>query len=287
MLKKMLNMITDALNKNPNSNIGKIFQVFAQEYNDVNNTLLTMREWSDLENAEGKYLDDIGEDINQKRGNANDTKFRLLIRAKRARSLTDGTINQIIKALATTLNIESKEIKVHQSFDIEPASLMIEAIPTEKIINAGLPYKEYRNILESLVGAGINIYTLLIVSEALMVLEIRSYSYPVYYPETGEFSGEKAFSQLDTGTIDQKEDSYSYEVEYPVSEKKVSIIESEHASIVDDAYNYPKYFQETGEMLTLAKSVSIQESAVACHVDNYGYRVTSPICGEFEAGGEW
>lgn len=216
MLKKMLSMITDALNKNPNSNIGKIFQVFAQEYKDINDTLLTMQEWTDLEKAEGKGLEDIGEDINQKRGNANDAKFRLLIRAKRARSLADGTINQMINALATTLNIETKEIKVQQLHDIEPASLMIETIPVEKIINAGMNTSEFETIIESLAAAGVSVYLSASGATDWLCLRGSSYDFPVNYRITSRFRSGKTPGVIAYGDITMADESYNFTVSYKI-----------------------------------------------------------------------
>lgn len=139
-------------------------------------------------------------------------------------------------------------------------------------------YKNERSVFDGIV---------IILTTDSIILTNGTYSYPIYYPETGEFYGEKNFAQLDVGAINQKDDAYSYEVEYPVSEKVVSILESETTNLVDGGYNYPKRFFETGEMSTLMKSVSMQESTATSREENYGYKAIYPICGEMETGGDW
>lgn len=114
-----------------------------------------------------------------------------------------------------------------------------------------------------------------------------TYHYPVYYPETGEFSGKKNFSQLDTGNVDIVGNTYNFDVEYPVSEKSVSVINGESAELNNDTYNYAKVFREAGVMETLSKRVETQVSSVSSYQDSYGYDKNYQICGEFVAGGEW
>jgi len=133
----MLNMLTDALSKNPASNIGKILYVFNQQYKDVQETLQTMREWVDVDKAEGKELDLIGADTSQPRGLANDAQYRMMIKSKRIRSKSDGTWNAIIDSMSTTLNCSPTELQfksVIEKDGTEPLALVVEKIPL-KIVN--------------------------------------------------------------------------------------------------------------------------------------------------------
>lgn len=139
MLKDMLKMLTDALTKNPASNIGKIMFVFNQQYEDVQNTLQTMREWVNVDKAEGKELDAIGEDIKQPRGLANDAQYRMMIRSKRARAQSDGTWNAIINTMAKTLNCKPTDLSFKSVIErggTEPLALVIEKIPLKTVIDA-------------------------------------------------------------------------------------------------------------------------------------------------------
>lgn len=141
MLKDMLKMLTDALTKNPESNIGKILFVFNQQYEDIQNTLQTMQEWINVDKAEGKELDAIGADINQPRGLANDAQYRMMIRSKRARAQSDGTWNAIINTMAKTLNCKTTDLSfksVIEKGGTEPLALVIERIPLKTVIDAQL-----------------------------------------------------------------------------------------------------------------------------------------------------
>lgn len=184
----MLSMITDALEKNPNSNIGKIFSVFASQYADVQETLRRTEEWTDIEKAQGKVLDEIGDEINQARGTAIDGKYRLLIRAKRARALSDGTVNKIIEALAFTLNVNAKEIKVQPLWNgVEPAAIMIESIPLEKLVTAGINTAQFEEVIEEVVAAGVSVYLSATGSTDWLCLSGSAYAFPVNYRVTNRF----------------------------------------------------------------------------------------------------
>ncbi|MED4455894.1 hypothetical protein [Metabacillus fastidiosus] len=188
MLKNMLKMLTDALSKKEDSNIGKILNIIHAQVTEVDKMLLKMDEWISIENAEGAVLDDIGADINQHRGQASDDRYRLMIRNKKARSLSDGTINKIIQALAFTLNTEPSEIKIRALWDgIEPAAIMIENIPIEILEKAGINTAEFEEIIQDVVSGGINIYISSSGLSEFLKLNGKSYAFPVNYRVTNRF----------------------------------------------------------------------------------------------------
>ncbi len=119
-----------------------------------------------------------------------------------------------------------------------------------------------------------------------IIITDDSYSYPVYYKTTGEFSGEKEFTQTDVGTIGVLDDSYDYEVEYPVSEKPFSQEELPPIKLADDSYSFIKPLPVTGEMETLSKGFTHAESGMFLQASQYDYKVQYPICGEFYTEGE-
>jgi len=160
MLKEMLSKLTDALAKNPESNIGKTFAVFNQHYEAVADTLDRMQEWVDLDKAMGKELDEIGADIQQPRGLANDAQYRMMIRSKRARVQSDGTFNAIIDAMAKTLNCKPKDMSFLSNIEAggnEPLALVIEKLPLAIMLKAGLTQSQLIALVERVAAGDVRV----------------------------------------------------------------------------------------------------------------------------------
>ncbi|USK71773.1 hypothetical protein [Peribacillus asahii] len=160
MLKEMLNKLTDALAKSETSTIGKIFIVFNQQYEDIKGTLKTMEEWIDVDKAQGKELDEIGADINQRRGLANDEVYRMMIRSKRARASSDGTYNAIIDTMAKTLNCKPTELSfksVIENGGDEPLALVVENIPIKVISDAQLTPSQLVQLIEQVAPGDVRV----------------------------------------------------------------------------------------------------------------------------------
>lgn len=141
MVKEMLAMVTSALSQNPNSVIGKLFTVFSHQHDEVLQTLNKMQAWVDIDNAEGKELDELGADVEQPRGLASDAQYRMMIKSKRVRAKSDGTYNSIIDAMAKTLNCSPSDIWLTSDRAIggtEPLALVVEKLPLAIMNNAGL-----------------------------------------------------------------------------------------------------------------------------------------------------
>ncbi|MGG1481345.1 hypothetical protein ABE402_10605 [Bacillus smithii] len=154
MLKDLLNMLVDAITKNEDSNIGKLFTIVDEQLTDIDNTLNTMEEWIQVDKAQGKALDDIGEDLNQYRGKATDEIYRVMIRGKIARSISDGTINSMIDALAKTLNCDPTEIKIVNSIEAgegEPNAIVVKKAPLKALNKIGLSANQFVQFVEQVI----------------------------------------------------------------------------------------------------------------------------------------
>ncbi|MEK4883488.1 hypothetical protein NST81_01985 [Bacillus sp. FSL W8-0223] len=154
MLKDLLSMLVDAITKNGDSNIGKLFTIVDEQLTDIDNTLNTMEEWIQIDKAQGKALDDIGEDLNQYRGKATDEIYRVMIRGKMARSVSDGTINSMIDALSKTLNCKPTDIQIASSIELgegEPNSIVVKKAPLEALNKIGLSANQFVQFVEQVV----------------------------------------------------------------------------------------------------------------------------------------
>lgn len=147
-------MLVDAITKNGDSNIGKLFTIVDEQLTDIDNTLNTMEEWIQIDKAQGKALDDIGEDLNQYRGKATDEIYRVMIRGKMARSVSDGTINSMIDALSKTLNCKPTDIQIASSIELgegEPNSIVVKKAPLEALNKIGLSANQFVQFVEQVV----------------------------------------------------------------------------------------------------------------------------------------
>lgn len=158
----MLRRLTDAYAKDPDSNVGRLLAIAATEIDQLRVTIERVGEWHDIDNAEGATLDRIGYDIQQWRGQATDPVYRILIRSKIARNLSDGSINVMIRVLAVTLNTDEAEITVRPLWadvDPEPAAVFV-SVPAQLLNAVGLSLAQFGRICNKIVAAGVRAHVL-------------------------------------------------------------------------------------------------------------------------------
>ncbi|MGE7716972.1 hypothetical protein [Priestia megaterium] len=158
MMKDWFSKLTDEFIKTENSVLGKIFSLLDDEINQLKDTFTRIEEWRDLNNAQGKTLDFIGNDIGQKRGKTSDKVYRALIKSKIARDRSDGTFNKVIEVLAQTLNCDPSEFQLHSAD--EPASVYMTNAPIDTIYAAGLTPYTFTNIVQSTVSGGVKVQSI-------------------------------------------------------------------------------------------------------------------------------
>lgn len=131
-LKKMLYALTSAYSrkdydnvkndKPAETNIGKLFSIFAWGLDQVQEQADLIKLWDNLDYAKGKVLDRYGANFGVKRGGASDLLYRLFIKVKMIAQLSSGDENTIIKAAAEFLGVEYTDIC---SEDVYPAKKKI------------------------------------------------------------------------------------------------------------------------------------------------------------------
>ena len=132
-LKKMLYALTSAYshrkdydnlqsNKPVETNIGKLFSIFAWGLDKVQEQADLIKLWDNLDYAEGQVLDRYGANFGVKRGGASDLLYRLFIKVKMIAQLSSGDEDTVIKAAAEFLGVEYSDI---YSEDVYPAKKRI------------------------------------------------------------------------------------------------------------------------------------------------------------------
>ncbi|WP_427110452.1 hypothetical protein [Lysinibacillus xylanilyticus] len=155
--KSIVKRFSDYFDKTPDSNISKLMSIFSAE--EVKATNDRIRQWRNIDDAEGVGLDLIGQNVNQPRGVANDEVYRILLKSKIARNLSDGTIDMIIQVLAIALSVDPKMIKIKEKWndpdEPEPAAIKVIELPLTKLNEDGLDPTNFVRIVQRTVAAGV------------------------------------------------------------------------------------------------------------------------------------
>ena len=153
---KLIDRITDNYRRDENSNVSKFMKLAAFHIQENENLLEKIRDWRDIDQAEGVTLDYIGRNIGQDRDGFDDNLFRVMIKARIIRNNSDGSIPTIIRFISFILGIEKRNILVQEKWiKGEPVGLYIE-LDYDHIVALGLEVEQFAVIVNQLVGAGIH-----------------------------------------------------------------------------------------------------------------------------------
>lgn len=142
----------------PETNVGRLFAIFAWMVEFLHSSLDTMRLWNDIDTVEGKVLDRFGANVGVAREGTNDAIYRIMIRIKIIAQLSGGDINTVIRSTASLFNIEPSDVFFEEIF---PAKIRV-TVPLEKLSEEHLQIVAViGRALKRLVAAGIG-YDLLI-----------------------------------------------------------------------------------------------------------------------------
>lgn len=158
-LNHVLNL-PDAYKKTNESNNYKILNIeqdinqqIRQDLNDISDIL-------DYDHAIGNTLDNYGYRVGQLRGQADDEKYLLLIRAKILRNLSNGTISSILTSLKETFRCEYSDIELKEH-KRESCYVSIISLPLSVINEMGFTANQVIAMIRGLLPVGIYLETLL------------------------------------------------------------------------------------------------------------------------------
>ncbi|GGC97939.1 hypothetical protein [Enterococcus wangshanyuanii] len=158
-LNKLAKLLPDVFKKDEASNIGKLLLIFEDQIDHVRALLEKTATWRDIENAKGSTLDELGANVGQFRGKSPDEVYRVLIRGKVARNCSDGTIDKMLHALATSLNCPPSEIQIVAANETEDekeaAAIIIKKAPLTYLNKSGLSVSQFLQIAESISSGGV------------------------------------------------------------------------------------------------------------------------------------
>lgn len=153
---------TDALfeGKQTSGTLYKVMSVLADEFSLIEQTLATIIAYRDIDKARGMTLDLIGQNINQKRGKATDEVYRILLKSKIARNLSDGTVNTIIDVISLALSTKPSDVKILESWEVNPdakPSIELMKLPITKLLESGIDQENFVAIIQKTVAGGVQV----------------------------------------------------------------------------------------------------------------------------------
>ncbi len=158
---KMFDRLADLFKKSEESNVGKIIKIFSEQLQMLEDTNRKIKDWRSIDQAKGKGLDLIGENILQSRGSATDEIYQVLLKSKLARSLSTGDINTIIQVLSVALNTEKEEVRIKEKWSDpdypEEAAISVIEVPIKRLNEVGLAPDQFGVIVQKTVASGVRV----------------------------------------------------------------------------------------------------------------------------------
>lgn len=130
---KFMSLLSYALDHRNNSNLSLVIKAFNDSIFQQKKQLHRIKNWTDIDKAQGKVLDSIGQNYGVSRIDADDDFYRFLIKIAKLKNHSDGSVNEIINIISTALNADPTEFVVKFGYEIdgEPLALRIDNIPNK------------------------------------------------------------------------------------------------------------------------------------------------------------
>lgn len=131
-LSRMLDALTSAYSRKDHdtqqqrlpleTNIGKLFSIFAWGLDSVERQAELIRLWDDLDYACGSVLDRYGANFGVKRVSSDDRFYRLAIKVKMMALLSGGDTDTVIQAASALLDVDLSDVNFE---DVFPAKIAL------------------------------------------------------------------------------------------------------------------------------------------------------------------
>ncbi|MFD2867468.1 hypothetical protein ACFSY7_02990 [Kurthia populi] len=290
-VKQLVSLFTDHFRKDEESNTYKLMQLFSDELQLLEETNNRIIEWRSIDNAEGKVLDLIGQNVVQPRGTATDEVYRIMLKTKIARNLADGTLNGLITAIAYVLGVEKQQVKVVELWELlnEPAAMAIEEIPLQTIYDANITTDQFEEILTSLVAGGVKLMLLASGLSDYLQYSSKPYAFITNPYICGRFRCARVEATTAASELEMSGTPYSF-IESPRmtnrfnTERVDGVYVDATFELGADPYAFDNEIKVTNRFST--DRVDGTESAVDVEssVNVYGYEQRTRTTGKFRTG---
>lgn len=148
-----IEFLSDAYNKNQNSNLYKLLLLREMARKDIEKDLNDIAESRDLNKAYGKTLDEYGKMVNQKRGLLNDEQYRYMIFAKMGQNIVKSDYKSLMNVIVQMFNAKQGDISLDDLIMSEsetPCVLKLSKFPVQNLVNAGFSSRQVVQMIEML-----------------------------------------------------------------------------------------------------------------------------------------
>lgn len=162
-LKKFLKLIPSSFVKNKDSNNWKLAKFYTSRLDEINETFDNIELYRNVENAKGKLLDNLGDKYGVKRGPADDSFYRMMIKSKIANRKGDTTVNGVLRTMQNALDIDVKGVKLGPVYQKdgkqEPLALRLTNVPL-RFARSEYEQEFMLHQIESIIAAGVRLQDL-------------------------------------------------------------------------------------------------------------------------------
>lgn len=153
---KMFRKLTGPFIKRRDSNVSKIFKLYAEHHDKVTLSKDVIIKANDIDSAAGVALDRIGQFVQLARDGWSDEEYRKRLKIKVAQNYSDGTINKLLEVMALVLNTSPSNIQISSDWEYgNSATIRIHSIPISVLDSSGFTELEITTILQDIVASGI------------------------------------------------------------------------------------------------------------------------------------
>lgn len=154
-VKSLIGRFTDYFYKSADGNLYKLTYVIASELELIKTTLNTIRNYRDIDAAEGYELDRLGYNVGQLRDGADDHTYRALIKARIARNQSDGTVYGVNRTLSTVLGDDTFTVAEAWEDNEERTAIKVQNIAMDNLIASGNSLVNFATIAQDATAAGV------------------------------------------------------------------------------------------------------------------------------------
>lgn len=157
VLSRILDRTTDNFDKSEGSNFHKFSQLVSHPLQQDQNLYYKVFEWLDIDKAKGKALDRFGNNVGQIRGQLGDDVYRVLIKSKIKRALSNGSIPTMIDFLSFLLQIPPSSVQIDELWeknDGREAKIYVN-VPAYSIAKTGFSLAQFGQLVNSITSAGV------------------------------------------------------------------------------------------------------------------------------------
>lgn len=149
--------LTPPYNQDPTSNNYKFLSIFADEYDEIETTILDIKSAHFVDSATGASLDNLGGLLQTFRETAEtDAHYRIRLKTMWARYIGSGTIQDVLDIVAAMLAVETNRIEVIEDFVGVYANFDVW-VWFQDLADAGITTSDLNDLLGAVKGAGISV----------------------------------------------------------------------------------------------------------------------------------